>query len=202
MLGKKIIKLNKEDAPEIVNVLCDSFYNYPVMRYVLENVQDYERRLHTLIHFFVMARIFRNETAFGVKDHTGLIAVATTSNPALSLKIQQLAELKEKTWHILGAKAKERYEKLGRIWAKLDTGVPNIHLNMLGVRHDAQRTGAGRLLLEQVRQFSLNNPDSRGVTLTTEDQENVGYYEYMGYKITGYLKVDNNLETWNFFRPD
>ena len=45
-------------------------------------------------------------------------------------------------------------------------------------------------------------PDSRGVSLTTEDPANISLYESFGYQITGHARVSAEVETWAFYRPD
>ena len=57
----RVERLSSEDIQDIVDVLCDSFQEYPVMRFVLGSPADYEDRLRTLVHFFVMARVLRDE---------------------------------------------------------------------------------------------------------------------------------------------
>lgn len=50
--------------------------------------------------------------------------------------------------------------------------------------------------------MSERNPDSGGVSLTTEDPANVPLYENFGYEITGHARVSAEVETWAFYRPD
>lgn len=47
------------------------------------------------------------------------------------------------------------------------------HLNMIGVRPDAQGQGHGRRLLESVHALAAADPASAGVSLTTEVEANV-----------------------------
>jgi GNAT superfamily N-acetyltransferase len=73
---------------------------------------------------------------------------------------------------------------------------------MVGVPPRHQGHGLGRALLERVHRMSRERADSRGVTLTTETEANVSYYERLGYRIVGRETVAPGLETWGFFRPD
>jgi len=201
-MKNKIAILTEDDVSQVVAVLCDAFYDYPVMRYILQNSDDYDKELNILIHFFTMARILRKETILGAFQKSELIGVALTSNPDYSVKIPQLSELRRQTWQRLGSGAKARYEKLGRVWIDLNSSLPNLHLNMLAVRSSSQGSGVGGKLLKEVHKLSKKNPDTKGVTLTTEDPDKVSFYEYMGYQITGKARVDEGLDTWNFFRED
>ena len=77
-----VLRLGEEHVQKVTRVLCDAFYDYPVMRYVLGgHPDDYEGRLSTLIHFFVMARVLRNEELLGTMDGADLAATALVSYP-------------------------------------------------------------------------------------------------------------------------
>ena len=77
-----VLRLGEEHVQKVTRVLCDAFYDYPVMRYVLGgHPEDYEGRLSTLIHFFVMARVLRNEELLGTMDGADLAATALVSYP-------------------------------------------------------------------------------------------------------------------------
>ena len=143
----EIFLLNQEDVPNIVDVLCDSFANYPVMRFILNSETNYDHRLKVLIHFFVMARIFREEVIFGIGDRANLMGVALTSNPGNSMIIPKLKNLRDKVWLELGPGPNARYEKFSKTCAQFEVDQPHLHLNMIGVRTDAQGKGfAGKLM--------------------------------------------------------
>ena len=76
----EVLTLEPTAVPDVVDVLCESFFGYPVMRYVLgEEAMDYEERLKTLVHFFVMARVFLVEQA-----QQGKLAGASAQQQALA----------------------------------------------------------------------------------------------------------------------
>ena len=197
----EIFLLNQKDVPNIVDVLCNSFANYPVMRFVLNSETNYNHRLKVLIHFFTMARIFRKEVIFGIGDRTNLIGVALTSNPNNSMNIPELKKLRDKVWLELGQGPKARYDKFINTCAQFEVDPPHIHLNMIGIRTEAQGKGFAGKLMNQVHSLSIADPISKGITLTTEDPEKVSFYQYMGYSIIGEAMVTDQLKTWSFFRP-
>jgi len=53
-----------------------------------------------------------------------------------------------------------------------------------------------------VHRMSQADADSAGVTLTTEDENNIALYEHFGYHVVGHDVVVPGLETWGFFRRD
>ena len=198
-----VLRLGEEDVPEVTRVLCEAFYDYPVMRYVLGgHADDYEGRLSTLIHFFVMARVLRNEKLLGTMDGEGLAATALVSYPGRRKAPAELLALRDEEWDELGPESRSRYEAFGTACAPFEVEVPHIHLNMIGVSQASQGSGLGRRLMDHVHLMSHEDVSSQGVTLTTEDPANVPLYEHFGYKLVGHARLSPAMGTWGFFRPD
>lgn len=192
--------LTADDVPAVIDVLCDAFVDYPVMRFVLGD-DDYERRLPRLVRFFVLARVLRGETLLGVGEGGALRGAALVSRPE-SPSPPTLAALREEVWLELGSGARARYEAFGAATAAFVVDAPHIHLNMLGVRRSDHGAGLGRRLTDRVHGISASDPTSTGVTLTTEDESNVAFYEHLGYEVLGRAEVGPGLRSWGFFRAD
>lgn len=193
--------LDPDAAPEVASVLAESFFDYPVMRFVLGTGDGYARRLDALVGFFVAARVLRDEVLLGVGEGDGLRAAALVSFPERRSP-PELAELRDRTWAGLGAAERRRYETFGQATSGLDPGRPHIHLNMIGVRSAARGTGLGRAMLDTVHRMSATDPSSEGVSLTTEVQGNVGLYRRFGYEVIGSARVGSAFTTWGMFRRD
>ena len=198
-----VLKLGVDDVPAIVDVLCESFYDYPVVRYVLGPETDsHSPQLRTLMRFFAMARVYRDEIMLGIGDRADLDGVALVSRPAGPASPAELNELRERVWAELGTAARARYDAFGAAGVHFQVDLPHIHLSMIGVRGRARGVGLGRKLIDHVHLLSRDDPASEGVTLNTEKAANVPLYEHFGYKLVGHATVTTGLETWSFFRPD
>ena len=190
-------------AGETVDVLCDAFHDYPVMTYIVGDAgPDYDRRLQTLIHFFVSNRVLRNEPILGIEDGGRMVAIATLTPPGERPIPEPIPALREALWEALGDDAQVRHKALFDAWQRYTHPVSNYHLNMLGVRRSHAGRGLGSRLLKAVHAKSLADPESSGVTLSTEDPKNVALYQHCGYEIVAHERVTDALETWQFFRPD
>jgi len=196
-------RLGERDVAEVVDVLCEAFADYPVMRFVLgADVADYERRLEAFIHFFVEARVLRGEVMLGIGQRGRFDGAALVSRPSGPPSPPELSELRERLWADLGSPARARYDSFTAACAPFEVETPHIHLQMIGVRRAAKGQGIGRRLIEHVHLMSREDPDSQGVTLTTEDQANVPLYQHFGYEIVGHASVVWGLRSWGLFRPD
>lgn len=194
--------LGRDSFGDVTAVLCDAFADYPVMRYVLgTDGGDYSSRLTALVGFFVTARLLRSDVILGAFDGPELTGVAmvtlpeTTSPPALDAAREEL-------WTALGREARARYDAFSRGTATFATGVPHLHLDMLGVRAQYQGRGIARRLLDRVHSLSRERPGSQGVTLTTEYPANLTMYGHFGYRLTGHARIAPQLESWGMLRPD
>lgn len=195
--------LSRGETGQAVTVLCDAFYDYPVMRYVLGPSENgYDHRLRVLVDFFVSARGFRDEPVLGVHDEAGaLAAVAIVSLPGERPAPEALAVRREEVWREIGAAEQQRYEAFGNACGQFALEAAHHHLNMLGVRRAYAGRGFARELLEAVHALAQADPQSAGVTLSTESPQNVTLYQHFGYRILGHARVSAELETWAFFRP-
>jgi ribosomal protein S18 acetylase RimI-like enzyme len=155
-----------------------------------------------MVGYFVTARTFRGEPLLGIDHEGSLGAVAMLSDPSGPASPPELGVKREAMWSALGRDARSRYEAFGEACAPLLVTEPHLHLNMIGTRQEARGKGYGRILLEHVHAMSERDPDSAGVSLTTEDPANIPLYESFGYEITGHARVSAEVQTWAFFRPN
>jgi GNAT superfamily N-acetyltransferase len=197
-----VSRLHNSKTDDAVTVLCDAFRDYPVMRYVLGSAGDYERRLRTLVGFFVSARVFRDEPVLGMLDSEGtLVAAAIISRSSERPELEALAVRREEVWAELGTAARARYDAYGAASATFFPDFPHYHLDMIGVRRSHQGMGLARPLLEAVHRISEEDGGSAGVCLTTEAPQNIPFYEHFGYLLIGQARVADAYDTWTFFRP-
>lgn len=199
----ELLQLGPDAAPRVIDVLCEAFRDYPVMRFVLgDDRADYDERLRTLVHVFVMARALRREPFFVIAGEGGRLLGATTVSFPAGEDPPAIAELREQAWTVLGDDARARYGQCVAAWRTLDVDRPQVHVNMIGVRRECRGRGLSRTMLERVHALSRETPDSEGVTLTTEHAANVALYRHLGYEIVGQATIAPGIETWSFFRPN
>lgn len=197
----KIVDLNKEHITEVADEFSDAFYNYPVMKYVLGENDDYDNRLHKLVTFFVSARALRNEPMLGIyNSENKLVAAATVTLPGEISSPPELLKFRDQLWAELGEDEKSRYENYGKAASGLLTKEPHHHLNMIGVSPSYKGRGLARQLITSVEELMSSHPSSTGVSLNTELESNINFYLHLGYKMIGHDIVDKNIATWGFIK--
>jgi GNAT superfamily N-acetyltransferase len=190
----KPVNLYNENIPEVSDVLCEAFYNYPVMKYVLGEKQDYDTRLRKAVTFFVSARTLRKEPLLGIyNSENKLVAAATVTLPGEIPSPPELFKLRDELWAELGSEEKARYENYGNVAFGLLPKEPHHHLNMIGVRNAYQGKGLARLLINKVEELVSEHPTSNGVSLNTEVESNVNFYLHLGYELLGKEIVEKNV---------
>ena len=198
-----VSRIGAEEVESAVAVLADAFRTYPVLRFVVgPDVAPADPRIMRLTRFFLMARVYRREPIFGVRREGELMGVALVSNPGGPPSPPEVVALREETWALLGPDARSRYEAFGAACLPFQTDAPHLHLNMIGVRRQAQGHGFGRQLLDAVHRLARDTADMQGVSLTTEVPMNVPLYEHFGYQLVGHAQVAPGLETWGLYRPN
>jgi ribosomal protein S18 acetylase RimI-like enzyme len=198
----RVRSLDPAEAGEVVAVLSEAFYDYPVMRFVLGSGGDYRSRLDQLVTFFVMSRVLRSQVLLGVGRPGELSAVALVSYPRRQPNPPELATLRDRTWAQLGQGAHARYETFGAATAPFAVEGDHLYLGMIGVRASVQGQGFGRTLLDAVHALSESDAKSIGVALSTEVESNVGLYEHFGYELLGSAPVGSAFTTWVMLRRD
>lgn len=186
---------------DVAAVLVDAFYDYPVMRYVVGDGQDYDARLQQLIEFFVFRRVRQGALLFGVDRGGELLGAAVLATPRETTAPPEVKDLALQLWSTIGEDARQRFDTYGAATQPFTVASPHHHLSMIGVRRAHQGDGLARPLLDAVTQASVDDAESHGVSLTTELLKNVRLYEHFGYRVIGHARVTADLETWGLFRP-
>lgn len=196
-----IVPLAFDQRSIAVEVLADAFHDYPVMRWVLGDAPDFDSRLARLVGLFVANRAWRGEPMLALEQQGRAVGVVTMTLPASPEAPPGLVALREETWAELGAEARARYDAFAAASAFTATCDPHHHINMLGVRRAHHGAGHARTLLDAAHLVADADPDSCGVSLSTELARNLSLYEHFGYRVTSHARVSDALETWTLFRP-
>jgi GNAT superfamily N-acetyltransferase len=119
--------------------------------------------------------------------------------PSASPKLDLILALQKRFEQEVGVATFRRIEHFELESERSMPEEPHYFLGILAVTPPVQRTGVGSQLLREVQRISDADPESRGVCLTTEIEENVGYYCQRGYRVLQ-KTVIGGVSSWCMFR--
>ena len=195
----RVERLTQEAREAVVDVLCASFSGYPVMQFVLGPEEGQEERRRSLIGFFTDVRFAMEWPVLGVMAGERLVAAALINEPHDRSFLERFREGLARVRQELGEAAFTRLERFEKASEGNEPPARHYFVGMLGVLPSEQGRGHARVLLEHVRQLS-KDAGCAGVALSTEDAENLPFYEHMGFEIVGQASVDD-LSTWSLWWP-
>lgn len=191
--------IDRSRKPEALDVLCEAFYDYPVMRVVLaESGADYDHHLREMIDYFTENRFARGRPLYAIRQDGAMVAVAVCSGAESIPSPPELEEQGDRLDALLGETAVARLGAYDDLCLAGEPECPHHYLGMLGVTTPCRGKGLGRKLVEHLQEIVRSDPVSEGISLNTETAGNVPIYERLGFQIQAETK-DDYLHTWSMF---
>lgn len=201
MTVSEAIPLPPERRDDVIDVFADAFHDYPLMQWVVGPEGDVAARVRRLIAFFVSRRVMRGGPMLGVIDGPRLVGAAALTLPNEPAPPPSITALDVDVWRDLGEPARMRYQAYADTTSPFFARIgPHHHLNMIGIRCSHMGQGLARPLLDAVVRMSDADPNSNGVSLTTERARNVKLYEHFGYSVISHKTVSEDVQTWGLLR--
>ena len=179
----KLYRLSLDDVDKASDVLRDAFYNYPTFKYLFPDIDARQRKLKTLMEFFIKCGLLNGEVYapseniegvaiwydsgkvdLSLQDlfRAGLPLLVLGLNPALFIKLKGIGNAK---------KANRKKLMRGEYYL----------LDVIGVDPAFAGKGYGRLLieskLEQIKEQGMN------CFVETSNTENMDYYKHFGFDL-------------------
>jgi GNAT superfamily N-acetyltransferase len=193
----RVENLTRHEREAVIDVLCESFRAYPVMRFIFGPDEDPEGRLRSLIGFFTDVRFSMAWPVLGIREDGQLVAAALVNHPHDGSFLERFREGLDR---VKGEVGEAAFHRLGRFGQASEVAGPrdtHYFVGMLGVLPERRGNGYARVLLEHVRGLSIA-AGCAGVALSTEDPANLPFYEHMGFEVVGEGTVDR-LSTWSLW---
>ena len=184
----------------MVDVLVAAFYDYPVMRFVLrDSGPNYDRHINAMVGFLTDVRFARTSPVLAIRGATAVAAAALVDRPGERELPAPPADL-EDLHRTVGDAAWERMVAFGSATRRMQPQYPHHFVDMIGVRPEHQGEGLARTLLQEIDHIAGSDPRSEAICLTTESENNLTFYQHLGYEIRADAAVDE-LHTWSLMKP-
>lgn len=198
----KIQRLTYNEKNNAVEVLASAFHEYPVMRYILKDSDtNYPEHLEALVGFFCETRLTRDWPLLGVYSGQDLAAIAGINEPIFKPWPEALHDVYNQLGQVIGKGAIQRMEAYDSQAGRYEPKIAHYYLGIIGVLPGHQGKGYAKFLIEKIIEVSESDPNSNGISLSTEKKENIPIYEHFGFNVTGEADIEE-LHTWCMFRYD
>jgi len=201
----EVVELQAADKAEVAAVWAESFNQYAVMRYILNDVAtevEYITKLKTIMGYYFDNCLAHEGAILGVRDGGRVVAALCAARPKKPETPASFTEVEQVLLETIGAAAIQRAEFYDQCTHEHEPEAPHYYVEVLGVSNAQQGKGLAGQLLKAIHQVSRQDPTSEGVTLFTETESNVGFYQHMGYEVLANFNVVEGVHSWAFFRAD
>lgn len=174
-----------------VTLLAKAFAEDPLFLYLFPNKNSFNYR-KKLIRFLIKRNQLSDDLLLtDDQQHPGCVAIIDL--PANLPRVSFLNKLRVKIamavltfqlpFHALRSLTK--YRELTSSTAPEE---PHYYVTMIGVDPASQGKGLGKSVLKKIHEIAASS--SHPVALDTENEQNVAYYEHLGYELTAVRDLD------------
>lgn len=192
MLIKEIDKETKDDA---INTIFHSFKKYPVIRYILGDDSYNDENVYELIRFFIESRLIRGHELLGIIENGKIVCAAGIDSPVDGPWPEELDKLFNNLQEKIGSRSINRLKSYEKLISEILPDRDFHYLGFIGVHPDYQGKGYAKTLISEITRRISECNLSNELVLNTEDYENVGIYNYLGFDLIGSAPIDN-MTTW------
>ena len=195
----KIKSLDTKDQEQIIAVLSAAFEKDQLMYYFFgdeyHNLAKYFWQyicdLTPILDLLLLSAFVEGE----------LQGVASVTPPEVDTIGKQKAKdkLDEQLAIAMGEAVILRLEAYSQIKEANQPKQPHFYLNTLGVIPKSQGQGVGKALMAELHKLSEESPQSFGVALDTENEQNLNFYQHLGYSVSTITNLDR-VKIWSMFR--
>lgn len=196
----KIIPLEAKHKENVIEVIIAAFDGYPLMNLFFGDT--YKRSTKALWQYIFDVSPMQNSLLLGAMVQDELQGVIFASPPETEKNQDKgaIAHLEARLVEAIGKEAAEFFDLYFKLKSDRQPSQPHFYINALGVHPRSQRMGIGSALLEHIHILSDRHPESNCVALDTETEENVAYYQRLGYKVSSTAELNKLGSPEHFLR--
>lgn len=196
----KIIPLEAKHKENVIEVMIAAFDGYPLMNLFFGNA--YKHSIKALWRYIFDVSPMQNSLLLGAMIQDELQGAIFASPPETEKNQDKtaMADLEARLVEEIGKEAAEFFDLYFKLKSDRQPSQPHFYINALGVHPRSQGVGVGSALLEHIHILSDRYPESNVVALDTETEENVAYYQRLGYKVSSTAELNKLGRPEHFLR--
>lgn len=190
-----LVRLDESAANEAKAILYQAYRHEPTFQYLFDYQRPgYDQRVRATIRELIAVYFQKSHDVFGVEVDESLVAVAFIGGPEVRLSLGRNINWRLRMMLTAGFSSTRRYvDYHEQIRASLPRRAVH-ELPLMGVHPRHQNRGFGRFLLAAVERLCAENPQSAAIALDTGNSRYVQFYESMGYRNVGQVKLGDVTE--------
>lgn len=193
---KGLYRLKAEDKEKLIQIYMNAFKHYPKLMMAFPDEKARLAALEATLRFYVSYDMEYGE-AFSTDENVfdGICIVHSDDMEYTEekyIKAGCYSAEYEAAMNRLSEEERQRrvelFEELDALEADLEIPRPHIYADFLGVKEDVQQQGRGRKLMGAVCDYAAGQ--GLPVMLFTNTDEDVAFYQSMGFKILAVVKSE------------
>ncbi len=195
----EIIPLEAKHTEDFIQIISAAFNGYPLMDFFFGNA--YQQSIEVIGQYICDRAAIDDSILLGalVQDELQGIILAIPPEANKNKDVSAIANLDESLARSLADEALERINIYDHLKNANKPSQPHFYVNVVGVHPRSQGMGIGSKLLEHIHILSDQHAKSCGVTLDTQTETNVAYYQNLGYQVSSTKNLDH-FKHWFMFR--
>ena len=197
-----IFPIKETDLVEAAEILGSSFKNYEVMRYLFDDSGDnYEAHITEFFLSFYQFGLANRWPCYGVKVNNLWVAVALGYNSSELEIVKGSDDVLTEFYKKISPEASRRIEQYEQQADAAHPKSAHFFIDSIGTHPHHQGKGYAKALILKYQDLSKSHAHSTGVGLNTESDNNINFYQYLGYEVQNRQNI-GSLTSWSLFRAD
>jgi GNAT superfamily N-acetyltransferase len=197
-----ILLIKEADLVEAAEIISASFKNYEVMSYLFnDSGNDYEAHITEFFLAFYQFGLANNWPCYGVKVNEQWVAVALGCNSSEQEIIKGSDDALTEFYKKISRQASCRIEQYEQQADAAHPKTAHFFIDSIGTHPDHQGKGYAKALILKYQELSRSDLYSTGVGLNTESENNILFYQHLGYQVKAKQNIES-LTSWSLFRAD
>lgn len=191
----RVVRLEHGAFTEAKAILYRAYKHEPTFKYLFESSRPgYDQRIRATIRELIDLHFRTHQDVIGLVLDNHLIAVALVGNPDTRLTLSKQWNWKFRMMLTAGMDCTWRYIDYHKQIHKCLPKGSHHELPLLGVDSKYRNLGYGKQLMQAIETICSENPRSGGIALDTGNSRYFKFYEQLGYKVIGEVKLGDIVE--------
>ena len=191
----RLVRLDAGATAEAKAILYRAYKHEPTFKYLFERGRPgYDQRVRATIRELISLHFSTGQDVIGLALDNHLIAVALVGSPDVRLNLARQLNWRFRMMLTAGIDCTWRYINYHKQIHKCLTAEAHHELPLIGVDANYRNMGYGKQLMLALENICKENPRSAGIALDTGNSRYLNFYQEMGYRIVGEVRLGDISE--------